>query len=561
MIAKKNPLVFASLVSLAFAPFAAADFEKYLPNGETFALLKIENLDTVRKHCEENAFARDFKTNVLAQMESAFRAIDEDGYETWKRELAAFPGDSLSSVRGEFVAAALAGDDDVPALVMIADCGADFTLEHAVENTRDCVKSLGEKLVVGNAKVLGVPAKKLKIEDSKIQFTIAVIDGKLISASSVPALEKIVRAMKSGNAKGLAASAAFRKARARIGAANLWFYADGKSIADAIYAFAEKTDRETAEKLEKDPDSAAFTILARPVVEAFAPEAIDSLCVSYGTDVFGNPVSESAFAWNEKRGLVTLISDSVRNGFEKPNYPISAEGAYSVGVSNYSVGVSLLRFWEIARRATPLFGIVDMQAQNLKFTKGIDVPAILSDLGYGLSVCTVLSGTDQQQLFVQNVADDARAVDAVEKIFAALEFEPQKISLPGSPTIFSFPECDFAISVSGNRLFVGSGELVRTAVDGNASAPASDAWKNPSILAGEKMLPAGGCGLSWTHCGRAISAYSRGLFSAAAENGNENPLLGLLSEISYDKFDWCAVSKSYLEENALTTRTVFIRNK
>jgi len=322
MTLKKNPLVFASLVSLAFAPFAAADFEKYLPNGETYALLKVENADALRKHFDENAFARDFKSKVFAPMGSAFRAIDEEGYDEWMRELSAFPTDFFS-VRGEFVAAALAGDE-VPAVVLIADCGANFTLGHAEENARDALKSVEEKFVIKNAKVLGVPAKKIILSDEKFQFVIAVVDGKLVSASTVPALEKIVRAMKSGNASGLSASAAFRKARARIGSANLWFYADGKSIADAIYDYAEKMDKETAEKLAENPESAMFSIMAKPVVKAFAPEAIDSIWASYSTDMFGNPVSETAFAWNEKRGLVAMIADSVRDGFEKPNYPLPA---------------------------------------------------------------------------------------------------------------------------------------------------------------------------------------------------------------------------------------------
>lgn len=559
MTLKKNPLVFASLVSLAFAPFAAADFEKYLPNGETYALLKVENADALRKHFDENAFAREFKSKVFAPMGSAFRAIDEDDYDEMAREFSAF-SDKCFPVRGEFVAAALAGDE-VPAVVLIADCGANFTLGHAEKNIRELAKSVEEKFVIKNAKVLGVPAKKIILSDEKFQFVIAVVDGTLVSASTVPALEKIVRAMKSGNASGLSASAAFRKARARIGSANLWFYADGKSIADAIYDYAEKMDKETAEKLAENPESAMFSIMAKPVVKAFAPEAIDSIWASYGTDMFGNPVSETAFAWNEKRGLVAMIADSVRDGFEKPNYPLPADGVYSVSTSNYSVGVSVSRLLEIARRASPLFGLVDMQIQNLKFTNGIDVSAILSDLGYGMSTCTVLAGTGSQQLFVQNIADDARAVDAVEKIFAMLEFEPQKISIPGRPTIFSFPECDFAVSVSGKRLFLGNEELVRTAVDGNASASRADVWKNPNFLAGEKLLPAGGCGLSWTHCGNAVSAFSRQLFSASVERGEGNPILALLTEIPYDEFNWSAVSKSYIKKNELTTRTVFIRNK
>ncbi len=555
MILKKNPFVFASLVSLAFAPFAAADFEKYLPNGETYALLKIENADAFRKHLDENAFARDFKSKAIAPMKSAFRAIDEGGYDEMARELTAFSADCFP-VRGEFVVAALA-DEDVPAVVMIADCGADFTLEKAVENVRKIEKSVKVK----NVKVLGVPAKKLTFSDEDFQLGIAVIDGKLVVASTLPALKKIVRAMKSGNASGLSASTAFRKARARIGNANLWFYADGKSIANAIYDYAEKMDKETAEKLAENPESAMFSVMAKPVVKAFAPEAIESLWASYGTDAFGNPVSETAFVWNEKRGLVAMIADSVRDGFEKPNYPLPADGVYSVSTSNYSLGVSVSRLLEIARRASPLFGLVDMQIQNMKYTNGIDVPAILSDLGYGMSTCTVLAGTGSQQLFVQNIADDARAVDAVEKISAMLEIEPQKILISGQPTIFLFPECNFAISVSGKRLFLGNEELVRIAVDGNASATSADVWKNPNFLAGEKLLPAGGCGLSWTHCGNAVSAVSRRLFSASAECGEGNPILALLTEIPYDEFNWSAVSKSYIKKNELTTRTVFIRNK
>lgn len=565
MMTHKLPCIFASVAAFALAPFAAADFEKYLPAGETFALVKVEDADAMRKHVAENAFAADFERKIFRPVVAAFRGDDEAS--GFFDALAA----EFEAVRGEVLFAVIAEGTEAPALVEIADCGKDFTLENAAELHRRQAAAIGGVPVIEDCKILGVPAKKLAFgAGTDERGCVAVIDGKLFSATSVPALEKLVAAATRGNASGLSASEAFRKARARIGGANCWYYADGRTIADAIYAFAEAKDKETAAELEENPESAMFAVMATPIVRAFAPEAIDSLWGTYGADAAGNPVAEFTLAWNADRGLVTLITSSFREGIEKPTYALPTEGVSSIQTQNFSFGAALLRLWELGRRATPLFAVVDMQAQNLKMTKGIDVPALLSDLGFGASSCTVWTGTKQTQLFVLNVADEARARDALEKISAELDVRPAT-TLPenGAPVIFTFPLDDkdaeepFAVAVSDGRLFLGNQSLVELAVGGkSAGVPA--AWNSPSLLAGEKLLPPGGCSLSWTHLGRAFAGLSESFAAAALDfdfGDSDISRLPVTLALSGKDFDWCIVSKTWLGEKELTSKSVVIRNE
>ena len=96
------PCVFASVAALALAPFAAADFEKYLPAGEPFALVKIEDADAMRKHVAENAFAADFERKILRPVVDAFRE-DAEARGFFDALAAEF-----ESVRGEFLLAVIA---------------------------------------------------------------------------------------------------------------------------------------------------------------------------------------------------------------------------------------------------------------------------------------------------------------------------------------------------------------------------------------------------------------------------------------------------------------------
>lgn len=566
MMTHKLPCIFASVAAFALAPFAAADFEKYLPADETFALVKVEDADAMRKHIAENAFAADFERKIFRPVVDAFREDAET------RGLFDALAADFESVRGEFLLAVIADGKGVPALVEIADCGKDFTLEDAAEIHRRQAAAIGGVPVIEDCEILGVPAKKLAFgEDEDDRGGAVVIGGKLFAASTVPALEKLVAAAKRGNAAGLSATEAFRRARARIGDANFWYYADGKSVADAIYAFAEARDKETADEVAENPEAAMFAVMVTPIVRAFAPEAIDSLWGTYGTDAAGNPVAESALAWNANRGLVTLITSSFREGIEKPAYALPTEGVSSIQTQNFSFGSALLSLWDLGRRATPLFGLVDMQAQNLKMTKGIDVPALLSDLGFGISSCSVWTGTKQTQLFVLNVADEARARDALEKIPAALDVPPTMLSPKnGAPAICTFPLDDkdaadsFAAAVSGGRLFLGNQSLVELAVGGNAAGVPA-AWNSPSLLAGEKLLPPGGCSLSWTHLGRAFAGLSESFAAVAALDfdfgDSDISRLPATFALSGKDFDWCIVSKTWLGEKELTSKSVVIRNE
>ena len=560
------PCVFASVAAFALAPFAAADFEKYLPVGETFALVKVEDADAMRKHVAENAFAADFERKILRPVVDAFRE-DAEACGFFDALAAEF-----ESVRGEFLLAVIADGKGAPALVEIADCGKNFTLETAAEIHRRQAAAMGKAPVIEDCEILGVPAKKLAFgEDADDRSGVAVIDGKFFAATSVPALEKLVAAAKRGNAAGLSATEAFRRARARIGGANFWYYADGRTIADAIYAFAEAKDKETAAEIEENPEAAMFAVMATPIVRAFAPEAIDSLWGTYGADAAGNPVAEFTLAWNADCGLVTLITSSFREGIEKPTYALPTEGVSSIQTQSFSFGAALLRLWELGRRATPLFAFVDMQAQNLKMTKGIDVPALVSDLGFRVSSCTVWTGTKQTQLFVLNVADEARARDALEKIPATCGISPTTVSPKnGAPAICVFPiegkdaSDAFAVAVSGGRLFCGDRSLVELAVGGNADCVPA-AWNSPSLLAGEKLLPPGGCSLSWTHLGRSFSGLRKSVGDADGldldfEGADVSRLPALLA-FSEKDFEWCVVSKTWLGEKELTAKSVVIRNE
>lgn len=560
------PCVFASVAAFALAPFAAADFEKYLPAGETFALVKIEDADAMRKHVAENAFAADFERKILRPVVDAFRE-DAEARGFFDALAAEF-----ESVRGEFLLAVIADGKGAPALVEIADCGKNFTLETAAEIHRRQAAAMGKAPVIEDCEILGVPAKKLAFgEDADDRSGVAVIDGKFFAATSVSALEKLVAAAKRGNAAGLSATEAFRRARARIGGANFWYYADGKSLADAIYAFAEAKDKKTSAELAEKPEAAMFAVMATPIVRAFAPEAIDSLWGTYGTDAAGNPVAESALAWNANRGLVAMITSSLREGIAKPTYALPSEGVSSVECAGFSFGAALLSLWDIGRRATPLFGLVDMQAQSLKMTQGIDVPALLSGLGFGASSCTVWTGTEQKQLFVQDVADEVLARDALEKIPVACGISPMEVSPKnGAPAICVFPiegkdaSDAFAVAVSGGRLFCGDRSLVELAVGGNADGVPA-AWNSPSLLAGEKLLPPGGCSLSWTHLGRSFSGLRKSVGDADEldldfEGADVSRLPALLA-FSEKDFEWCVVSKTWLGEKELTAKSVVIRNE
>lgn len=564
MITYKLPCIFASAAAFALAPFAAADFEKYLPAGETFALVKVEDADAMRKHVAENAFAADFERKIFRPVANAFREDAET--RGFFDALAA----EFESVRGEFLFAVIADGNDAPALVEIADCGKNFSLETAAEIHRRQAAAMGKVPVIEDCEILDVPAKKLAFgEDEERRGGVAVFRGKFFFASSVSALEKILATVKRGDAAGFSSSEAFRRARARIGGANFWYYADGKSLADAIYAFAEAKDKKTSDELAEKPEAAMFAVMATPIVRAFAPEAIDSLWGTYGTDAAGNPVAESVLAWNANRGLVAMITSSMREGIAKPTYALPSEGVVCVNYSGFSAGSALQSLWNIGRRATPLFSFVDMQAQNLKITKGIDLPALLSDLGFGVSSCTIQAGTEQKQLFVQNVADEARVLDALEKIPAACGISPTEVSPKGaSSAIYAFPiegkdaSDAFAVAVSGGCLFCGNRSLVEFAVGGNADGVPA-AWNSPSLLTGEKLLPPGGCSLSWTHLGRTLSSLRDGFAAAAptpdsAAGASRLPALLAFSE---KDFEWCVVSKAWLGEKELTAKSVVIRNE
>lgn len=536
-----------ALCAFALAPFAAADYEKFLPDGETLAVFKIENVDALKKHVESDAFAAEFRAKVL---DPIFREQKADFPD-------AFSGEIL-------VALAAVGEDKVFGGVCIADCPPELSLENLTEK----FKAPDADAEAADVSVAGVPAKK-----QGGRFFV-VFEGKFIAAESEALLEKIILAVKDGNARGLSASANFAAARERIGDADAWFYADGAAIAKRAYAYAAKSDKENAEKIEKHPETAMFTILATPVVKALAPEALNFYWGKIAFDETAGFSAETSLSWNENKGLVTLITGSLTDGFEKPTLFPLLESASDFSLSSFSLGGALLKTMEIARQATPLFGLAEMQLINLKATKGLDVPAALAALGNGFAAYSVASpekGT--KMLLAQKVSDGDLVIDSVVKISELLGLGENltKVSAAGTPDIYAFrgdetdggaakPGAHFAV-IDG-WLCLGEKELLELlAARSRDGISAGSVWESAALKAGEARLPAGGSGISCTHIGRTFASVSGMIdeLGGLEEYGAGVPeFLGKIDPAR--DLDYSVVSKTYLGEKELSSKSVVVPN-
>lgn len=570
---------FAAVAALALSPFASADFEKYLPENGTFALVKVENADALRKHLREDAFASALKEKVFLPVAAALREAPETS-----GVFAAF-SEEYAPARGECLFAVVADEETGFALVQIFECGNAFTLEKAVEMHRRQAAEMNLTPVIEDFEILGVPAKKVAFGDgTEGRGAVAVIDGKYFTTSTVPALEKIIAAVKGGNAAGLSASEVFRRARERIGDADAWIYADGNALAKAAYACAERFDKEQAAELEAHPENAMLTVLATPVVKAFAPEAVNSFWGKISYDESLGFTAETSLSWNEKKGIVTLLAGTLKDGFDRPAMFPQLADASSFSASSFSFGALALNMMAIARQASPLFGIADMQLLNLKMTKGLDVPAALAALGDGAVVYSVApAGAPEKMLVAQKVSDGALVLDSVRKL-AALAGGEDALSSEETPagTVFSLrgeggSGASFAV-IDGWFCF-GEKELLARVAEKAAGGNAPSVWDDEDLKAGEALLPDGGSGISGTHAGRsAASALAAlrevlggGKFAAAADSVanasgadfSSARLCGSLKKISVSPsdLDFFIVSKTYLSDGELTSKAVVVPKK
>lgn len=565
-------LALTVFASAALVPFAVADLEKYLPSGETLALAKIENVAALEKYGNTNPLAVEMKTKLIAPIFAAAAkdASDQEAQDFAKavKKLetltAAFPGEVVIALLDAGVKAKkpVCG-------ALIADCAEGVDLEKITEIYKEgypgTLKDI--KIKIGKSEI---PAKKAKDE------AFAVVDGKFILAEKTANLRQIAKAIKFGR-KINASAVVYEIMRKRMGNADIWFCANGALIAKKIYAAAGEYDKKLAEEMKEDPSKAMFSVMTTPIVKAFAPESIDAIwwSVSYTEN---GAVSEGAISWNENKGLVSLLTDSIKDGFEKPTLFPPSENLVSIGASSFSVGAFVNRLMGIAREASPLFGIVDMQLMNLKATENVDVPAILTALGNGSFTYSLSANEPESTVWVQTVSDKAPVAVALEKIAETLAPKvafTKTESTADTPEIYTFSgdfDQDGAVDAAsavflGDKLCLGSKETVDQIISQyKKGKDAPSAWDNAKIKAGEALLPPGGSGLSYLHLGKMISGIVDYAQETAAmlEDSDElyDASADVFSELKIEEgdFDYSVISKTYLKDKELSAKTVIYKN-
>lgn len=569
---KKHSILVPAAVfaALAFSPFAQADLETLLPNGETFAFAKAENLAATKARVDKDAYFAALREKILRPAFDAALA-GEDGEEKARAlaEFSAWEKRFFETFRGEALVALV----DVPAeegdigAVFIAEVGESFSQEKAQELLRELC---GDAEISDVPAVGGVPAKKCG--DSLF----AVFGGNFFLASGRAALEKTLAVAAGGNG-GFGASPVFAKARERVGASDLWFYVDGATVAEKAYAAAARADAEQAKDFEKNPEKAMFALWAEPVVKAFAPEAFDAVWGGCFYDEDGRLRSESTIAWNADRGAVRLITRTVRDGVSKPAFFPLRDDVQSVSTANFSVGEFVLQLLEIGRRSTPLFAFVDMQIGQLKMTQGTDVPAMLKNFSGGVSSYSLYSETGEKNVAVFDVADRALAEKMLEKAEEFTRRENMDIfvpaaeleALPGVSSALSLrasedgAEPKGTVAVVGNRVCFGDADTLRLLTETAAAKnPAKSVWDSEAVKSAEALLPEGGCAVSWMHVGRSLySAHGAAkLQPLAVKTAVGEDFAEALSavKISPEDFDYAVVSKTYLNGNELTVRSALV---
>lgn len=568
-------LVVAALSSLSIAPFAAADLEKYLPESKTLALAKIENVSTLEKHGKTNSLVLEMKEKLIAPI---YASMTQDLAESEDREdfaEAMKKFDKLAATfPGEVVLAALDANTKEKPLcgVFIADCAEGMDLEKITEiYTADYPGKLKNiKIKVGKSEI---PAKKAKDE----AFT--VVDGKFVLAQKTGTLRQIVKTVLGEKNKTAGASAAaFQKARERIGDNDIWFYVNGKTVAKKIYAAAEAYDKKHAEEMQDDPAKAMFAVMTTPIAKAFAPEAINSIWWSARFTENG-AASECAISWNANKGLVSLLTASFKNDFEKPALFPADENLVSIGASSFSVGAFVNQLMGIAREASPLFGIVDMQLMNLKASENVDVPATLAALGNGSFTYSLSANKPESTVWVQTVSDKAPVQTVIEKIGEKLgpTIALKKTeATAGTPEIYTFSaegtEIDVSAVFLGDKLCLGSTKITDQIIAQYAKGKdAPSAWDDAKIKAGEALLPPGGSAISYLHFGKMLAAVVDSSQEAVAaleddeitgDTEAQKVFERAVSELKIQEgdFDYSAISKTYLKDKELSAKTVIYKN-
>lgn len=579
MKCKKTRLgVLAAFSAFAFAPFASADFEKYLPEDDTLSVLKIENLATLKRRAAQDAFFSEFKAKILSPrasggagtldawtkfFASAGLCGDAGTPASWAKFCAA-AGFSGEIAVAQVSASSVGGNAKDSETVFIAECASDFTADKAdalfaeifSENNAAAPFPRGE-----DVSPAGVPAKK---RDGGV---FGVSGGKFVFSTNEPLFEKIVAAVSDGNASGgLADSAVFKAARERVGNADVWFYADGAAFAKNAYASAAESDKAQAKQFEKNPEAAMFFVSSASIVKALAPEAINSLWakIEFGGDGRDGAAFESALSWREDRGLVSVLTASMKDGVEKPAlFPPNAD-ARLLCAANFSVGAMILKTAELARRASPLFGILEMQLQSMKTARGADFYAALGALDCGFFMRSVLAGTERGTVVALNVSDEKLAVEAIRgagEIFSESKCRRLAGTPANVPAVYAFGEGDdvCAFSCIGGKLCVGRAAAVLALAENSArgNAASQSAWDAAPLRAGEARLPEGGCGVFAAHIGKMLE-----LISEAAEKAF--PHSRIFENFRADAFgglDYSVVAKSYLRGTEFSVRGVIVENK
>ncbi len=570
-------LVVATFSSLALAPFSAAALENFLP-GKTLAVAKIENIDKLEEQSKTNPLVAEFNEKIFTPFWAEVKA-DKDPAKDFSEFSATCA--ALSKIFSGEVLFAVADGKKTCNLVILADCSGVADLKKIAELYKKSYPAATLKTVG----VAGVEA----MTSGKDCFT--VVEKTFILSDDVDVLKKIVKSVmtsthmkRKGKGKLLADSEAFKKARERIGNADFWFYADGKTIAKKIYAAAEDFDKKELEKAQENPGALMFSVLMTPVAKAFAPEAVDSIWSSASFTADG-AVSDSAISWNANKGIVTLLTASVKDGFEKPTQFPPSDAPASVSSSNFSFGEFALQLMSLAREATPLFGIAEMQIMNLKAAENLDVPATLTALDNGLFTYSLSAQKPEETVWVQNVSDEKLVGFALEKIGEKLAPEVAFVKVAGTPERYNFvvegENVASAVFLNG-KLCVGAPDVLEKIIAQAAKGEgAPSVWDNANLKAGEALLPAGGCGISYAHLGKTIAATFAEIQESAvateacgAEDDGEpvvdetdgssiENIRSFFSKFKVGKgdFDYSVLSKTYLEENGISAKTVIYKNK
>ena len=430
--------------------------------------------------------------------------------------------------------------------------------------------------------VAGVPVKILPAGRDGGECIFAIYDKKFFLSCNREALATVLAVAKvdAGAPDADAAkkpativdSDAFKKARERIGDADCWFYSDGAALAAKAYAFAAALDETAEQRFRENPNS--FMILATPFVKSFAPEAIESVWACWTLDAARNYPSESAIVWKEKKGIVAaLVADALKPGFEKPAFLPRRDDVVSVSAGSWSLGNATLKTLDLLRASSPIFGLLDLQFMNLKASTGFDVPAAISAFGNGAAKYSW--GVPKKTIGVLTVSDETLVAGSFEKLADAFgQSKPKAVDLPNGAKVFIGGDGEYhgGYVFVGGKLCIGNeADILEFAsfADGNA-APESSVWNDPDFVAAEAMLPAGGCGISFTRLGLAVKNFGAKLCGDAWNDPAEETrcvparsadIFDGIRKLGPNDFDYTLVEKTYLGENELTARGIVLKNK